>query len=226
MGLMPPQDIATRFWPKVDVRRDDECWPWTAARIPKGYGSLGGVQINGKQHTQVGAHRVSYFLAHGRWPRLVRHTCDNPPCVNPAHLLDGDERSNARDMVERGRSPARQRTHCPQGHEYTAENTYRDKLGHRHCRECARINARIQHAKRPKVGYAASRRTHCPQGHAYDEANTIRTPAGHRACRACAYANAAAQSARRRLLDPVAERAKAAARQRAYYARKRQPQAE
>lgn len=139
--------LAARFWPKVDKRGDDECWPWLGAKIPSGYGSLGSVEVNGKRVTQTGAHRVAFFLAHGFWSRITRHTCDNPPCVNPAHLLDGDTRSNARDMVERGRAPASQRTHCPQGHEYNDENTWRTERGHRRCRACARENAPIAAAK-------------------------------------------------------------------------------
>ena len=134
--------LESRFWTKVDRRGPDECWPWTGACIPKGYGSLGPVEVDGHMQSQVGAHRVSFFLEHGFWPKITRHTCDNPPCVNPRHLLDGNTRSNARDMVDRGRSPAAQRTHCPQGHEYTAENTWISKQGWRRCRHCSRDNAR------------------------------------------------------------------------------------
>lgn len=52
----------------------------------------------------IGAHRASYFLAHGVLPeRLVRHTCDVRLCVNPAHLVVGTHQDNSDDMVRRGR---------------------------------------------------------------------------------------------------------------------------
>ena len=142
-----PSDLPSRFWSKVDRRGPDECWPWKGALIPNGYGSLGTVEVDGRVRTQVGAHRVSFFIANGYWPRMVRHTCDNPPCVNPAHLLSGDAKSNAQDMLDRGRCDAQQRTHCPQGHPYSDENTLVTRHGHRQCRECGRQNARVQAAK-------------------------------------------------------------------------------
>ena len=51
------------------------------------------------------AHRVAWTLLrgvipHGRW---VLHTCDNPPCVNPAHLFLGDRSANMRDRENKGR---------------------------------------------------------------------------------------------------------------------------
>jgi len=58
------------------------------------------------KHTR--AHRVAYCQAHGLSledieGQLVLHSCDNPPCVNPAHLSDGTPADNTREMIERGR---------------------------------------------------------------------------------------------------------------------------
>jgi hypothetical protein len=85
-----------RFVPNVNT---DECWEWQSVRNNRGYGKF---WLNGR--TQA-AHRVSYRINNGRIPdgMQVRHTCDNPPCVNPAHLLAGTGKQNAQDAIDRGR---------------------------------------------------------------------------------------------------------------------------
>jgi hypothetical protein len=87
-----------RFMNFVPEARSDECWEWQSVRNRRGYGKF---WLNGRTDL---AHRVSYELHNGPIPAgdLVRHTCDNPPCVNPAHLLVGSRKDNARDAVERG----------------------------------------------------------------------------------------------------------------------------
>lgn len=87
-----------RFWRQVDRREPDACWPWTGATI-KGYGH----SHWGREHYY--AHRKSWELAFGPIPdgMVVRHRCDNPPCVNPAHLEVGTQADNVADMIARGR---------------------------------------------------------------------------------------------------------------------------
>lgn len=95
------QEYVDRFWTKVDKTRD--CWFWTGYCNPGGYGVLGGF---GSGDTVL-AHRVAWHIATGLAPpddKVVRHSCDNPPCVNPAHLLLGDHQDNSDDCVSRGRS--------------------------------------------------------------------------------------------------------------------------
>ena len=55
--------------------------------------------------TAEGAHRVSWMLAHGPIPQgmFILHRCDNPPCVNPAHLFLGTAMMNVADMEAKGR---------------------------------------------------------------------------------------------------------------------------
>lgn len=99
--------FASRFWGKVDTSDPEGCWPWEASRAGLGYGQVqvaDGVLLPGIAGIQA-AHRVAYFLAHRRWPGdlYVLHSCDNPPCVQPAHLRLGTAADNAADMINRSR---------------------------------------------------------------------------------------------------------------------------
>ena len=92
-----------RFWNKVDCSAGPNgCWTWTAARNPKGYGRFSVDWRAGKWEL---AHRTSYRLSVGPIPTgaLILHSCDNPPCVNPAHLRPGNSSDNQRDAYDRGR---------------------------------------------------------------------------------------------------------------------------
>jgi hypothetical protein len=94
------QNFFERHADKMVVGGADECWHWTAAKNGKGYGSVG---ARGKVRL---AHREAYEAIHGENSAnglVVRHRCDVPACVNPAHLELGTVADNNRDMVERGR---------------------------------------------------------------------------------------------------------------------------
>lgn len=89
-----------RFWAKVDIRGEDECWEWTATKTLKEYGRI---RIGGKFSL---SHRVSFVIAHSEIPigMFVCHSCDNPSCVNPAHLWIGTNYDNVQDMIRKGRN--------------------------------------------------------------------------------------------------------------------------
>lgn len=93
-------DTTYRFYTKI--RFTEDCWVWTASiRYPKqGYG---GFSYKGKIHS---AHVIAFRMRNGRLPEggSVRHTCDNPPCVNWDHLLEGTHQQNMQDMIKRGRN--------------------------------------------------------------------------------------------------------------------------
>lgn len=93
------ETLTRRFWSKVDKRGPGECWEWTGSVLAHGYGQIGLGSSN------VGTHRVAFFLAHGRWPQNhCCHRCDNRRCVNPEHLFEGTALDNMRDKVAKGRA--------------------------------------------------------------------------------------------------------------------------
>jgi hypothetical protein len=94
-----PANRMEDVWRYVQVGEPDECWPWTAAKRRRGYGTFTLARRN------YVAHRIVYQVATGVDPgdRLVCHTCDNPPCCNPAHLFLGTHTDNVRDMLTKGR---------------------------------------------------------------------------------------------------------------------------
>ena len=70
----------------------------------------GCIQSNGYSRITINhvtdyGHRHAYRLANGEIGEGldVRHTCDNRPCINPAHLITGTRLQNMRDAVSRGR---------------------------------------------------------------------------------------------------------------------------
>lgn len=87
-----------RILNNISFVTDTECWVWGLRKDKDGYGMFE------KNKRDIRAHRFSYYLFHGHWPRICRHICDTPSCVNPHHLLDGTQADNNKDMVDRGRS--------------------------------------------------------------------------------------------------------------------------
>lgn len=89
--------------------RTDECWIFTAPRLPAGYGIIRTKQVtlpDGRLCSGNYAHRIAFVLWNGRFPDggQVLHTCDNPPCCNPAHLTEGTQLENMHDMWAKGRA--------------------------------------------------------------------------------------------------------------------------
>jgi hypothetical protein len=96
--------VEQRF--ETKIKKTNSCWEWSGARNAKGYGMFNsGVGITRVQL----AHRYAYATYKGELlPYMyVLHSCDNPSCVNPAHLFLGTQQDNMQDCLSKGRRPGK-----------------------------------------------------------------------------------------------------------------------
>lgn len=139
-----PAEPLARFMAKVEFTAT--CWMWRGARSELGYGRFR------LPDRLVQAHRFSYEALVGPIPEgmTLDHICRNPPCVWPDHLEPVAIGENTRRglMPEILRQRAAAITHCPKGHPYDDENTYRDSRNCRQCKECNREQARDYQRRR------------------------------------------------------------------------------
>ena len=146
---MTPADLSLpdRILTRLRVTPDG-CWVWTGFCNPKGYGQTwltDRVWLVHRLTWVASGHELTVDgLGFPHW--MLDHLCRVPPCANPAHL----QLVTARENTQRGAAGINHAsvTHCPQGHEYSPENTRIRKGKHRTCRTCANAQRRRRQAAR------------------------------------------------------------------------------
>jgi hypothetical protein len=120
-----------RFMRYVD-KSQSGCWLWTGNLNDSGYA------VFGYEGSWL-AHRWAYQFIRGLDPGLELHhvVCKTRRCVNPEHVesVQPDEHPDKPSVINRTKQQ------CPQGHPYSGDNLYIDKIGNRHCRKCRRAAA-------------------------------------------------------------------------------------
>lgn len=93
--------MISKFISKIGSINDNGCMEWLGWKNKFGYGKF---SVGSKY---IFAHRYSYeyYIGAITDDMCVCHTCDNPSCVNPAHLWLGTNTDNRQDMVNKNRQP-------------------------------------------------------------------------------------------------------------------------
>lgn len=147
--ITPPSE---RFWKYVLRAGPNDCWLWLGGTN----GRYGRFALDGRRDSprEEYAHRFSYEMAYGPIPPRydIHHTCENPLCVNPRHLVAKSRRQHAR-LSKKGRQKL-----CVHGHVLDGVKAN----GSRYCKTCNRKRALL--AKERKHLLAASDPARVPHG--------------------------------------------------------------
>lgn len=131
--LRDPQPVRDRLEANSCPEPNTGCWLWTGALDKDGYAKF--TAKSGERKYWRG-HIASYEEFIGPVPEGLEldHLCRTKSCINPVHL----EPVTGYENMRRGTAWTFRLaiTHCPKGHEYDEQNTYRSESRHRQCRAC------------------------------------------------------------------------------------------
>lgn len=105
--------VRARYEAKVSRGGRHDCWPFLGAIHPHGHGRfwVGTISLSPgrRRDVVVIAHRFGWALDHGSEALaaapVLAHTCDEPSCQNPTHLVVGTTASNYGDWLWRRGAP-------------------------------------------------------------------------------------------------------------------------
>jgi hypothetical protein len=101
-------DIYTKVdkFATLNEQGENGCINWTGSKHRQGYGIFGVIYKDGMKRTMEVAHRIVARMMIGRAlekGESVIHTCSNPLCVNPDHLIVGTLSDRNRIMYANGK---------------------------------------------------------------------------------------------------------------------------
>ena len=152
--VITPDVIAgalNRLQTRVHIDPRTNCVNWTGA-LRAGYAAI---NVDGHLYSGHRIIAVMFGLMPGDSPLYIDHTCMNKRCINPEHLNAVTHAENNKRAWKRGEYQItgfaltnKNKTHCPHGHEYTADNTYlKPNTAMRSCRTCLKARKREDHLR-------------------------------------------------------------------------------
>ena len=79
------------------IKKENECMEWSGAKHPKGYGLISVQCKTIKLHRFILEHKLQRKIDKNK---CALHLCNNPPCCNPLHIIEGTNKENVDYKVQ------------------------------------------------------------------------------------------------------------------------------